>query len=424
LIGPATTQIFFLLRDFNVFVDCMQMITTVVASHHQCAGSTMPKLTKRTIDATEPQAAEFFIWDESIPGFGVRIMPSGRKSFVVQYRAGRRPRRMSLGPSTVLTCDQARTRAITIIAAVRNGEDPSADRAAKRNAATVTELAERFDKEHISVRLKASTAKEYRGNLRRFILPALGRLAVPEITRADVAKFHHDLRHIPYQANRCLELVSKMFVLAEMWGLRPDGSNPRKHIRKYPEEKRERFLSAAELRRIGEVLREMESEGVELSSAILAARLLILSGCRLGEIMTLKWDYIDFHERALRLPDSKTGKKVVHLGIPAVEYLHHAQRIEGNPWVITGTLTGKPLSDLQPFWQRVRARAGVKDVRIHDLRHTFASTAVASGQGLPMIGKLLGHTQVQTTARYAHLAADPVRSAADSVAASLREALG
>jgi integrase len=384
----------------------------------------MPKLTKRTIDATEPQAAEFFIWDESIPGFGVRVMPSGRKSFVVQYRAGRRPRRMSLGPSTVLTCDQARTRAITIIAAVKNGEDPAADRAAKRNAATVSDLAERFDKEHIAVRLKASTAKEYRGNLRRFILPALGRLAVPEITRADVAKFHHDLRHIPYQANRCLEVVSKMFVLAEMWGLRPDGSNPRKHIRKYPEEKRERFLSAAELRRIGEVLREMESERVELSSAILAARLLILSGCRLGEIMTLKWDYIDFDERALRLPDSKTGKKIVHLGAPAVEYLREAQRIDSNPWVITGTLTGKPLSDLQPFWQRVRARAGVKDVRIHDLRHTFASTAVASGQGLPMIGKLLGHTQVQTTARYAHLAADPIRSAADAVATSLREALG
>ena len=384
----------------------------------------MPKLTKRTVDAIEPQATEFFIWDESIPGFGLRVMPSGRKSFVVQYRAGRRPRRMSLGPSTVLTCDQARTRAITIIAAVKNGEDPAADRAAKRNAATVSDLAERFDKEHIAVRLKASTAKEYRGNLRRFILPALGRLAVPEITRADVAKFHHDLRHFPYQANRCLEVISKMFVLAEMWGLRPDGSNPRKHIRKYPEEKRERFLSAAELRRIGEVLREMESEGVELSSAILAARLLILTGCRLGEIMTLKWDYIDFHERALRLPDSKTGKKIVHLGVPAVECLRDAQRIDGNPWVISGTLTGKPLSDLQPFWQRVRARAGVKDVRIHDLRHTFASTAVASGQGLPMIGKLLGHTQVQTTARYAHLAADPVKSAADSVATSLREALG
>jgi integrase len=384
----------------------------------------MPKLTKRTIDATEPQATEFFLWDEGIPGFGLRVMPSGRKSFVVQFRAGRRARRMSLGPSTVLTCDQARTRAITIIAAVKNGEDPAADRAAKRNAATVNDLADRFDKEHIAVRLKASTAKEYRSNLKRFILPALGRLAVPEITRADVAKFHHDLRHIPYQANRCLEVVSKMFVLAEMWGLRPDGSNPRKHIRKYPEEKRERYLSAAELRRIGEVLREMESERIELSSAILAARLLILTGCRLGEIITLKWDYIDFDECALRLPDSKTGKKVVHVGAPAVEYLQIAPRVAGNPWVITGTLPGKPLSDLQPFWQRVRARAGVKDVRIHDLRHTFASAAVASGQGLPMIGKLLGHTQVQTTARYAHLAADPVRLAADTVAQNLRQSLG
>ena len=384
----------------------------------------MPKLTKRIIDATEPQVTEFFLWDENIPGFGLRVMPSGRKSFVVQYRAGRRPRRMSLGPSTVLTCDQARTRAITIIAAVKNGEDPAAVRAANRNAATVSDLAERFDKEHIAVRLKASTAKEYRGNLRRFILPALGRLAVPEITRADVAKFHHDLRHIPYQANRCLEVVSKMFVLAEMWGLRPDGSNPRKHIRKYPEEKRERFLSAAELRRIGDVLREMEIEGIELPSAILAARLLILTGCRLGEIMTLKWEYVDFDEHALRLPDSKSGKKTVHLGTPAVECLQTAQRIHGNPWVITGTLPGKSLSDMQPFWQRTRARAGLKDVRIHDLRHTFASTAVASGQGLPMIGKLLGHTQVQTTARYAHLAADPVRCAADSVATSLREALG
>ena len=384
----------------------------------------MPKLTKRIIDATEPQVTEFFLWDENIPGFGLRLMPSGRKSFVVQYRAGRRPRRMSLGPSTVLTCDQARTRAITIIAAVKNGEDPAAVRAANRNAATVSDLAERFDKEHIAVRLKASTAKEYRGNLRRFILPALGRLAVPEITRADVAKFHHDLRHIPYQANRCLEVVSKMFVLAEMWGLRPDGSNPRKHIRKYPEEKRERFLSAAELRRIGDVLREMEIEGIELPSAILAARLLILTGCRLGEIMTLKWEYVDFNEHALRLPDSKSGKKTVHLGTPAVECLQTAQRIHGNPWVITGTLPGKSLSDMQPFWQRTRARAGLKDVRIHDLRHTFASTAVASGQGLPMIGKLLGHTQVQTTARYAHLAADPVRCAADSVATSLREALG
>jgi integrase len=215
-----------------------------------------------------------------------------------------------------------------------------------------------------------------------------------------------------------------MFNLAEMWGLRPDGSNPRKHIRKYPEEKRERFLSTAELRRIGEVLREMEIEGIELPSAVLAARLLILTGCRLGEIMTLRWEFLDLPEKLLRLPDSKTGAKLVHLGQPTVDLLAVTRPIKDNPWVIAGTLKGKHLSDLQPFWQRVRARAGLKDCRIHDLRHTFASTAVASGQGLPMIGKLLGHTQVQTTARYAHLAAEPVRNAADMIATSLQDALG
>ena len=384
----------------------------------------MPKLTKRLVDAAEVRGTEYFIWDDDIHGLGLRILPSGRKGYVVQYRAGRRSRRISLGASSVLTCEQARHRAIAIIAAARTGEDPAAERDAGRSAITVKELAERFDREHVAIRIKASTAKEYRRNLRRFILPALGQLSVTEVTRADVAKFHHDLRHIPYQANRCLEVVSKMFNLAEMWGLRPDGSNPRKHIRKYPEEKRVRFLSAAELRRVGEILREMEGERIELPSAILAVRLLIFTGCRLNEIMTLKWEHVDFADRVLRLPDSKTGAKVVHLGQPAIEHLKAAERIKGNPWVITGALEGKRLADLQPFWQRVRARAGLKDARIHDLRHTFASTAVASGQGLPMIGKLLGHTQVQTTARYAHLAADPVRSAADSVASSLQQALG
>jgi len=168
----------------------------------------------------------------------------------------------------------------------------------------------------------------------------------------------------------------------------------------------------------------MDAEGSELLSAILDARLLILTGCRLNEIMTLQWAHVDLAERVLHLPDSKSGAKVVHLAQPAVDLLRDAQRIKSKPWVIAGTLPGKRLSDLQPFWQRVRARAGLKNVRIHDLRHTFASTAVASGQGLPMIGKLLGHTQVQTTARYAHLAAEPVRIAADAVAYNLRQSLG
>jgi integrase len=379
----------------------------------------MPRLTKRLVDAAEIRERDYFLWDEEVPGFGLRVLPSGRKGYIVQYRAGRRSQRISLGASTVVTCEQARHRAIAAIAAARDGKDPAAERDAGRKALTVRELAARFDEEHITIRLKASTAKEYRRNLERFILPALGRLSVTAVTRADVARFHHELRRIPYQANRCLEVVSKMFALAELWGLRPDSSNPRRHIKKYPEEKRERFLSAAELRRIGEVLREVEAEGAELPAAVLAARLLILTGCRLSEIMTRKWDYVDIDQQVLRLPDSKTGAKVVHLGRPAVDLLQATPRVGGSPWVIPGILPGKRLSDLQPFWQRVRARAGVNDVRIHDLRHTFASTAVAAGQGLPMIGKLLGHTQVQTTARYAHLANDPVKAAADLVSGNI-----
>jgi len=383
----------------------------------------MPKLTKRVVDAAKIRETEHFIWDDEIPGFALRVLPSGRKRYIIQYRAGRRSRRISLGPSTVLTCEQARNRAITIIAAAKNGDDPAARRDADRKAITVKELSERFEKEHIDLRLKPSTAKGYRRMLERFVIPRLGNHRVTEVTRADIAQLHHDLRHIAYDANRCLEMISKMFNLAEMWGLRPDGSNPRKHIKKYSELKRERFLSPAELAKVGEVLREMETEGIELSSSIAAIRLLMLTGCRLGEIMTLQWEHVDIPGKALRLPDSKTGAKVVHLGKPAVEVLEKVERVEGNPWVIVGTLPGARLSDLQPFWQRVRARAGLKDVRIHDLRHTFASTAVASGQGLPMIGKLLGHTQVQTTARYAHLATDPVKAAADQIASNIAASL-
>ena len=186
----------------------------------------MPKLTKRLIDAAEIRAVEHFIWDNELPGFGVRMLPSGRKVYSVQYRSGRRSRRISLGPSTVLTCEQARTRAIGIIAAARNGDDPAAKRDADRQAVTVKELTDRFEKEHVAIRVKESTAKGYGRMLERVIVPALGRHRVTEVTRADVAKIHHDLRHIPYDANRCIEIISKMFGLAEMWGLRPDGSNP------------------------------------------------------------------------------------------------------------------------------------------------------------------------------------------------------
>ena len=384
----------------------------------------MPRLSKRLVEAADVRPAEYMLWDGDMPGFGVRILPSGRRSYLVQYRVGTRSRRLSLGAHGVLTAEQARVLAQQALASVAAGGDPAESRKTRREAITVRELADRFDREHIALRVKESTAKEYRRNLRRFILPALGRLRVEEVTRADVARFHHSLRHIPYQANRNIEIVSKMFSLAELWGLRPDGSNPRRHLRKYAETKRERYLSAAELRRLGEVLNEVADERIESVFAIAAIRLLLLTGCRLNEIMKLRWEHVDADAGLLRLPDSKTGAKAVQLGQAALNLLSALERQPFNPYVIAGKQPGKPLFDLQPFWRRMRARAGLKDVRIHDLRHTFASVAVACGQGLPMIGKLLGHSQVQTTARYAHLAGDPVRAAANDVSNNIAADLG
>ncbi len=384
----------------------------------------MPKITKRLVEAAEVRDKDYIIFDSEIPGFGARILPSGRRSYLVQYRADRKFRRMSLGLHGILTTEKARAQAIKVLGRVKEGEDPASDRQQARSDLTVDDLGHRVIEEHALQHCKPRTVAGYRYYLKSYIHDRIGHLRVSEISRADIAKLHHDLRFAPIQANRCLQFLSKAFNLAEVWGLRPDGSNPCRHVAKYLEKKRERFLDAAELRRVGEVLRELEVEGVELSSAILAVRLLILTGCRLNEIMTLKWEHIDFTECVLRRPDSKTGAKIVHLGEPAIKYLKAAKRTESNPWVITGTLEGQRLSDLQPFWQRVRARAGLKDVRIHDLRHTFASVAVASGQGLPMIGKLLGHTQVQTTARYAHLAAEPIKNAANEVSKDLLRALG
>ena len=384
--------------------------------------SIMPKITKRLVEAAEIRDKHYTITDSQIPGFGIRIMRGGTRTYVVMYRAGGRRRRMVLGHHGVTTPEQARTSAINILARVRNGEDPAASRQGGGHIVTVADLAKRFDEEHIAVHLKPASARSYRDSLRRHVLPAIGKLRAADVTRADVAKLHHDLRHFRYQANQSLAFMSKMFNLAELWGLRPDGSNPCRHVKKYPEEKRSRYLSGNELARLGEALRECE-EGGESQSTVNLIRLLLLTGCRLNEILTLKWEHVDLENGALHLPDSKTGEKTVHIGPATVECLTGIERVENNPWVITGKLPSSHLVNPGNPWRRIRARAGLDDVRIHDLRHTFASMAVSSGEGLPIIGKLLGHTQVQTTARYAHLFNEPVKQAAGNISSSIAAAL-
>ena len=205
--------------------------------------------------------------------------------------------------------------------------------------------------------------------------------------------------------------------------MRDRHTNPCELIERYPEHKRERFLSGKELQRLGTVLAKAEAEQTESRYAVAAFRLLLLTGCRLSEIQTLKWLHVDTEGGELHLPDSKTGAKTIHLGQSALQVLRDLPRLAENPYVIVGKRNGSHLTDLQHPWRRVRAAAGLEGVRIHDLRHTFASGGLAVGEGLSMIGKLLGHTQIQTTARYAHLASDPMKAAANKISDRLASAL-
>ena len=265
------------------------------------------KITKRTIDRIESDGSDRFYWDRELPGFGLRVRASGRKFFVTQFRANGKVRRMTLGPVTALAPEDARLRAMALLSEAKGGGDPAAQRDADRKAATVKALGERFLDEYVATHCKPSTAYEYRRSVELFIDPRIGRRKVMEIQRSDIAELHHGLRKTPYQANRTLGVLSKMFNLAEMWGLRPDGSNPCLHVKRFKEEKRERFLSAEEFQRLGTVLDEILADGSETRSAVAAIRLLMLTGCRLSEIQKLRWEHVDLETGELRLPDSKTG---------------------------------------------------------------------------------------------------------------------
>ncbi len=287
----------------------------------------------------------------------------------------------------------------------------------------MAEFCERYLADYAEERKKEKSVHQDRRMIERFIIPTVGKRKIGEVNRADVIKLHHSLKGTPYQANRVLALLSKMMNLAERWSLRPDGSNPCRHVEKYKEKRRNRFLSEAEFGRLAEVLSEAERTNIEMPSVIAAIRLLLFTGARLSEILTLEWEQVDFEGACLRLADSKTGAKMIYLSPPAQEILAALKRKDGNPFVITGAKKGSHLVNLEKPWRRIRAEAGLEDVRLHDLRHSFASMAVAGGLSLPIIGALLGHTQPGTTARYAHLADDPLRQATDMIGANLIAAM-
>ena len=365
-----------------------------------------------------PREREHVLWDE-IKGFGVRVRPSGRKTYIVKYRDRGRAVKVTIGPHGAVTPAAARARAAEIVTAARTGKDPSGRALWDVKAPTVARLGRRFLDEYVPDHCKPNTARQYRKMIEGYILPRLGKRRVPDIRRIDIAALHHDMRATPPIANRVLATLSRMFALAEIWGMRPDGSNPCRNIRHFREEPRERFLSDEEYRRLGEVLKEVEWEGSERPSAISAIRLLMLTGCRKSEILSLRWEDVDLEAGEIRLRDSKTGARRVPLSPAAAALLAGLERMPGNPWVVPGRKPGSHLVEIDGCWRLVRARAGLEDVRLHDLRHSFASRALALGESLPMIARLLGHRRVETTARYAHLERETVRASAARIAASI-----
>ena len=385
----------------------------------------MPKLTVRTVTGLKPSSRDTILWDEDVAGFGVRVKPSGVKSYLIQYRNRRgQSRRFTIGRDGLTSPEEARRKAKKLLVAVSEGSDPASDKVDARQAPTVAMLGERYMAEHASVKKKPSSARMDDVNLRTHVLPALGRLTVRDVARSDIAQLHHEMRATPGAANRVLALLSKMFNLAEVWGLRPDGSNPCRHVERYRENKCERFLSADELGRLGATLSEAEKVGAVAEGIIAAIRLLIFTGARLGEVLTLRWQYVDFERRSLRLPDSKTGAKTIYLNPPALQVLEKLRDgTAGSEWVLKGRLTNGHLVGIRKAWYRLRSKASLEDVRIHDLRHSFASVGAASGLSLPVIGRLLGHTQAATTQRYAHLASDPLQQASDLVGERLAGAM-
>ena len=379
------------------------------------------KLTKRIVERLKAEGKDAIFWDRDLAGFGVRVHTTGRKLYIVQSRGPAGLKRVTLGRVGNEPIDKHRREAAVVIDRIKRGEDAIPSKPTPEP--TVADLAERCLEKYVAVRCRPRTAKNYRLAIQHHILPALGKKALKDVGPKDVTALHHKLRDTPAAANQAMWVLSKMFALAENWGMVPSGRRPTRYVRQYRETSRERFLTPEEYRHLGATLTRLEAEGSMMPSAVAAIRLLMLTGCRSDEILTLKWDDVDRTARVLRLRDSKTGPRMVPLTGPVLKVLDGIERAEDVPWVLRGAKPGSRLACLSYHWRRIKQETGLRDVRVHDLRHSYASRALALGEGLPAIGRLLGHVRVGTTAKYAHLVRDAEKTAAartgDSIAAQI-----
>ena len=406
------------------------------------------RITKRVVDGLKARESEYAIWDAQMPGFGVRVRPTGAKSYVVVYRAGSGRgapvRRYTVAGAGKITPESARRLAKAVLGRVAQGHDPAGQKTTERGTPTIAELAERFLSEHVETKRKPGTAAFYRHILMKIVTPELGTSKADKVTRTQITKLHAKLHKTPFQANRVLAVMGSMYAFAGRTGAVQEGTNPIRKIDKFKEHRRERFLTGAELERLGAAIRKAETKGIAWvideakptarhlpksknrytkigPFAGAALRLLLFTGCRLREILHLRWEHVDLERGLLFLPDSKSGRKTIILNAPAMAVLSGLDRL--GSYVVPGNDPEKPRSDLKRPWEAVARRAGLDGVRLHDLRHTYASFGVGGGLGLPIIGKLLGHTQTSTTARYAHLDNDPLRRASEAIGGRIAAAM-
>jgi len=379
-------------------------------------------ITKRLVDALEPTGADFYVWDTILAGFAVRVRATGATSYIVQYKAGRgrgaATRRVTIGAVGKMTPHQAREAAKRVLADVAQGNDPAVIRAEERTAATVAELAAAFEAGHMQ-RLASKTRQGYKLALAR-LTDAHGRVRADALTRAQVAAVFASIAS-PSSGNKFLRCASALYSFGAKYGLIPESTiNPASRIKQHKENKRVRFMSNAELARLGQALKDYEAID---PFPVAAIRLLLLTGARLHEILWAKWDYVDCERAILNLPASKTGPRAIRLNSAALAVLATIPRLAGHPFLFPGRIEGRPLEGLRWPWRAITRAAGLTDLHIHDLRHAFASCAVTSGVSLPAIQGLLGHASPQMTSRYSHLVPDAARTAIETVGEAISAAL-
>ena len=398
------------------------------------------RLTKTAVERLVTTGKRYEVRDDEVPGFLVRVGVDGSKSFYLMYRAGKGrtapKKRLHLGAFPKITVEQARAAAKEKAAAVTLGEDPAERLREDKAAVSIAEALDAFQKEYV-VKLKPSTISFYEVVIEKHLKPAVGKVRTKQLGYADVARFHAAMKEKPYMANRCIAVISVFLNWCELHGYRDKNSNPCKEIRLYKEHKRQEFMGATELAILGETLERMERTWHERQKtkekrtakdvdtitpqASAAIRLIMFTGARRGEILSLKWSYIDLEQGIARLPDSKTGFKVLQLPAPAVAVLNRMPQI--SEYVFPSPSVTGHMVNLKDAWGDVLKQSGLTGWRIHDLRHAFASMMVNGGASLPIVGKILGHTQASTTARYAHLEENPARKAAEAAAAKIADVI-